>query len=384
VRTIRFLLAKEFRQIFRDRTMLRMLLIVPLIQLLVLSSAATFEVDRARLWVVDLDGSPVSRGLIGRLVGSGRFEVAGWSASMDAADRALLERRASAILGIPADFERDLHRQGTAPVQIILDAEDGAAAGVLQSYLTAILQDHAREVGRRIGGGAPVLATGGVEALPARAGPSLEVRHRGWYNPELDYHHYMVPGILVVLVTVVAMAITSMNIVREKEIGTLEQLSVTPVTRAQFVASKLIPFWLIALVDLGLGLILARLVFDIPVAGSLAVVAVSAVAYLFVALGIALWISTVVETQQQAMFIAFTVNMVYLLMSGLFTPYRSMPDWAQWVGQLSPVKHFIEIMRAVLVRGAGWEAVGLPIGVLAVYGAVVFTLAIRQFSKTVA
>lgn len=378
MRTVRFLLAKEFRQIFRDRTMLRMLLVVPLIQLLVLSSAATFEVNRAPLWVVDLDRSQVSRGLVDRLAGSGRFDVVGWSASMGPADRALLERRASAILGIPADFERDLRTRGSAPVQVILDAEDGAAAGVLQSYIVAILQDHGREVGGRIG---PRVATAASSAAPA---PTLQVRHRGWYNPELDYYHYMVPGILVVLVTVVAMAITSMNIVREKEIGTLEQLSVTPVTRSQFVASKLIPFWLIALVDLGLGLILARLVFEIPVAGSLAVIAVSALAYLFVALGIALWISTVVETQQQAMFIAFTVNMIYLLMSGLFTPYRSMPDWAQWAGQISPVKHFIEIMRAVLVRGAGWEAVALPLGILTVYGAVVFTLAIRQFSKTAA
>jgi ABC-2 type transport system permease protein len=175
-----------------------------------------------------------------------------------------------------------------------------------------------------------------------------------------------------------------MNIVREKEIGTLEQLSVTPVTKGQFIASKLIPFWIIALVDLALGLVLARLVFSIPIEGSLLVVAVSAVAYLFVALGIALWISTVVETQQQAMFIAFSVNMIYLLMSGLFTPFRSMPDWAQALGQLSPVKHFIQIMRTVLVRGGGWEAVALPLGVLVVYGAVVFSLAIRQFSKRVA
>lgn len=384
MRTIRFLLAKEFRQIFRDRTMLRMLLVVPLIQLLVLSSAATFEVDRAPMWVVDRDQSTVSRGLVSRMTGSGRFEVVGWSASMEAANRALLERRASAILGVPQGFERDLRTRGTAPVQLILDAEDGAAAGVLQSYLTAILEDHARDLTAQAGPQRGSSTMEGGTRATASLTPSIQIRHRGWYNPELDYHHYMVPGILVVLVTIVAMAITSMNIVREKEIGTLEQLSVTPVTRWQFIASKLIPFWMIALVDLALGLILARLVFDVPMAGSLSVVAVSALAYLFVALGIALWISTVVETQQQAMFIAFTVNMVYLLMSGLFTPYRSMPDWAQWVGQLSPVKHFIHIMRAVLVRGAGWEAVALPLGILTIYGAVVFTLAIRQFSKTVA
>lgn len=366
MRTIGFLLRKEFRQIVRDRTMLRMLLVIPIIQLLVLSSAATFEVQEGRLWVVDQDQSGASRGLLNRVEGSGRFVVAGSSMSMDAADRALLDRGASLVLQIPPGFERDLVRTGTADVQLILDAEDGAAAGILQSYLGRILSNYGSE-----------LSGGGVQ----HAG-RVDLRAQGWYNPELRYYDYMVPGILVVLVTIIAMTIASMNIVREKEIGTLEQLSVTPVTRSQFIASKLLPFWIIALFDLALGIGVGRWVFGIPLEGSLLVVGVSAVAYLFVALGIGLWISTVVETQQQAMFIAFTVNMVYLLMSGLFTPFTSMPGWAQVVGQLSPVKHFIEIMRAVLVRGAGFEAVAVPLGVLMVYGLVVFGLSIRQFSKT--
>lgn len=366
MRTIRFLLGKEFRQIVRDKTMLRMLLVIPIVQLLVLSSAATFEVRDGRLWVVDQDQSAASRGLLARVQGSGRFILAGSSMSMDAANRALLDRGASIILQIPPGFGRDLARFGEGEVQMVLDAEDGAAAGILQSYLGRIIQRYAAEVSGPSDGGAGL----------------VEVRAQGWYNPELRYYDYMVPGILVLLVTIIAMSITSMNIVREKEIGTLEQLSVTPVTRGQFIASKLLPFWIIALVDLAIGIVVARFVFDIPLEGSLVVVAVSAVAFLFVALGIGLWISTVVDTQQQAMFIAFTVNMVYLLMSGLFTPFSSMPDWAQVVGQLSPVKHFIEIMRAVLVRGAGFEAVAVPLAALVAYGLVVFGLSVRQFSKT--
>ena len=373
MRTVRFLLRKEFRQIFRDRTMLRMLLGVPILQLLVLSSAATFEVREGRVWAVDQDQSPASRGLLTRIQGSGRFAFSGSSMSMDAADRALLERDASVIVRIPTGFGRDLARTGSADMQLVFDAEDGAQAGILQSYLGRIIQRYAAELSGSIG----VRGASGA-ALPAGF---VDVRPRGWYNPELSYYDYMVPGILVVLVTIIAMSITSMNIVREKEIGTLEQLNVTPVTRSQFIASKLLPFWVIALFDLAVGLVVARWVFDIPIEGSLFVVAVSAFAYLFVALGIGLWISTVVDTQQQAMFIAFSVNMVYLLMSGLFTPFTSMPDWAQLIGQLSPVKHFIEIMRAVLVRGAGFEAVMTPLLVLTVYGLVVFGLSIRQFSK---
>jgi ABC-2 type transport system permease protein len=231
----------------------------------------------------------------------------------------------------------------------------------------------------------------GAEAGPAGEGlgagpgpPPVEVRHQGWFNPELVYTDHMVPGILVLLVTIVSLAIMSMNIVREKELGTLEQINVTPVTRGQFVAGKLLPFWLIALVDLLLGLVVAKLVFDIPLRGTLAVILVGALVYLFVTLGIGLWISTVVETQQQAMFVSFTVNMVFLLMSGLFTPVASMPGWARVLAELSPVKHFIEVMRTVLVKGAGFAETALPLVILLVYGAVVFTLAVRQHSKTTA
>ena len=381
MRTVRFLLRKEFRQIFRDHTMLRMLLVIPIIQLLVLSSAATFEVREGLLWVVDQDQSSVSRGLLSRIDGSRRFELAGSSMSMDAADRALLDRRASVIMRIPAGFARDIARVRRADLQLVFDAEDGAAAGILQSYLGRIIQRYSIELSSTIAVAVPDLDPAGQQAGAVQRAGFVEVRPRGWYNPELRYYDYMVPGILVLLVTIIAMSIASMNIVREKEIGTLEQLSVTPVTKSQFIASKLLPFWIIALFDLAVGLVVARWVFDIPIEGSLVVVGVAAFAYLFVALGIGLWISTVVETQQQAIFVAFSVNMVYLLMSGLFTPFTSMPFWAQMVGQLSPVKHFIEIMRAVLVRGAGFEAVSVPLVVLVVYGFVVFALSIRQFSK---
>lgn len=376
--TVRFLLEKEFRQIFRDRTMLRMLLVVPIIQLLVLSSAATLEVRDGRMWVVDRDRSTTSRGLVDRILATGLFTVAGTSPSMEAAEAALLDRSAAVVLHLPADFEEGLARTGEAPVQIVYDAQDGAAAGILNAYLTGIIQRYAAELGTRMAVSAAGPGTRGSGRVP------VEVRHQGWYNPEFVYSDYMVPGILVLLVTIVSLAIMSMNIVREKEIGTLEQINVTPVTRGQFIAGKILPFWIIALVDLALGLVVAKLVFQIPLEGPLAVVAVGALVYLFVTLGIGLWISTVVETQQQAMFISFTVNMVFLLMSGLFTPVASMPGWAQIVAELSPVKHFIEVMRAVLLKGAGFAETALPLAILAAYGAVVFTLAVRQHSKTTA
>jgi len=382
VGTLRALLRKEFLQIARDRAMLRMLVALPLVQLLVLSSASTFEIRRASLYVVDEDRSGASRGLVERMAASGRFEVAGASVSMARADEALLDRRVPVILRIPLHFERALVRTGTAPVQLVFNAEDGAAAGVLRSYAGSILSTYSAELGREL---RPTFqAVAGPDAPPTPGVPRIDVRTRAWFNPELNYHHYMVPGILVVLVTVVATTVGAMNIVREKEIGTLEQLNVTPVTKAQFIAAKLLPFWVIALADLSVGLLVGRLFFGIPVNGSLLLVFGAAAVYLLAALGIGLWISTVAETQQQAMFLSFALNMVYLLMSGLFTPIQSMPVWAQWVAQLSPVKHFIVVMRAVLVKGAGLADVTVPLLVLAAYGATVLTFAVRQYSKTTA
>jgi ABC-2 type transport system permease protein len=381
MRVLRFLLRKEFLQIRRDRAMLRMLVAVPVVQLLVLSSAATFEIRRSRMYLVDEDHSSVSRGLVQRMVASGRFELAGASASPGVADERMLDREVTTILRIPADFERDLVRTGHATVQLVFNAEDGAAAGVLRSYASRILAAYGAELGREL---RPTFRTVGDRAPPAPGVARIDLQTRGWYNPELNYTHYMVPGILVVLVTMIATAIGAMNIVREKEIGTLEQMNVTPVTRAQFIASKLLPFWLIALVDLGVGLLLARLVFGIPMRGSLLLVFGAAVIYLAAALGIGLWVSTVAETQQQAMFLSFAINMVYLLMSGLFTPVQSMPQWAQWVAEASPVKHFIVIMRSVLVKGAGLADIRVPLLVLTAYGVVVLALAVRQYSKTTA
>lgn len=370
MRTLRFLLRKEFLQIFRDRFMVALMFVMPMAQLLILSSAATFEVKSARMYVVDRDHSVSSRALVDRLRASGRFAVAGASPSMDLANGAMLARRVEMIVSIPADFERDIVRTRVARVQLLLNAEDGAAAGVTRSYASRIVASYANELGTPR---TPVLA----------AGPALEVRTRGWYNPDLDYRDYMVPGILVQLVTVVGTLLTAMNIVREKELGTLDQLMVTPLSQGTFIAAKLIPLWVLALVELSLGLLVARFVFHVPMRGSIGLVFGAAAIYLVAALGIGLFVSTLVNTQQQAMFVTFFIIMIYLLMSGLFTPIRSMPEWAQMLAQLNPMKHFIGVMRAVLLKGAGLGDVVRPIGALAAFGVVMLTLAVRQHGRRV-
>lgn len=381
MRTLAHLLRKEYLQIFRDRFIMLELLLVPIIQLAILANAATFEVRTARLAVVDEDRSATSRGLVRELVASGRFRVVdarpagaapGPPPAMRHADDALLRREVDAILRVPHDFERDLVRTRTAPAQLVLDAEDGAAAGVTLSYARRIVDAYAAGLG----------APGGVARAPVpRVVRALDVRTRGWYNPTLRYSDYMVPGILVELVTLIGTLLTALNIVREKELGTLEQLNVTPVTRAQFIAAKLFPLWSLALLTLAIGLVVARFGFGVPLRGSLTLVFASAAVYLLAALGVGLLISTAVETQQQAMFVTFFVVMIYLLMSGLFTPVASMPRWAQYVAQANPMLHYVEMMRAIMLKGASLPDVLRPLTILAGYGAAVLALAVARYRK---
>ncbi|MGH7628229.1 MAG: ABC transporter permease [Gemmatimonadales bacterium] len=377
MRTIFFLVRKEFLQIFRDHTTVFQIFMIPVVQLLLLANAATFDVKQVRMLVVDEDRTTVSGGLVQRLEAGRQFKVVRYEPSDASVEHALLDREVTAVLHIPRRFEEDLVRHGRAPVQLVLNAEEGATAGIVQSNANAILASYARELDRTL----PV-SRGGASAAP-RSAP-LDLRTQRWFNPTRNYKHWMVPALMVSLTTIIGLLLTAQNITRENELGTLEQLNVTPMTKVQFIAAKLIPFWLLSLVIFSIGLAIGKLVFGIPMRGSLLLVYVAAAVYLIVVLGLGLWISTVTRTQQQAMFVAFFVILIFLLMSGLFTPVDSMPDWAQRVAEVNPVKHFVFIMRSVLVRGAGLEAVGPPLLGLAAGGVVVLALAVRRYRKSVA
>jgi ABC-2 type transport system permease protein len=369
MRAIPYLVRKEFLQVFRDRTTVFQIFLIPVVQLLVLSNAATFELQDTRLVVIDEDRTPVSSGLVNRLTAGGEFVVTVVTGDPQRAEVALLTREATGVLRIPTGFAADLRTNGTAPVQLQLNAEEGAVAGVVQASAMAIVASYTRSLGL---------------AGPAVSAPPLTISQRAWFNPSRNYKHWMVPALLVSLTTIIGLLLTAQNITREKELGTLDQLNVTPITRGEFIAAKLIPFWLMAMVVFSLGMIVAKLVFRIPTVGSVPLVFLSAAVYLVVALGLGLWISTFTHTQQQAMFVAFFVVLIFLLMSGLFTPVEAMPDWAQIAAEFNPVKHFVGIMRAVLVRGAGIDIVWRPLAGLAVGGAVVLTLAVSQYHKSTA
>ena len=376
MRTVFFLVRKEFLQIFRDRATVFQIFMIPVVQLLVLANAATFDVQRVRMLVVDEDRTTVSMGLVQRLQAGRQFDVVGYEPGDAGADRALLEREVTAVLHIPRRFEEGLVRRGHAPVQLVLNAEEGATAGIVQSYANAILASYAAELERTL----PVAT--GDPGPRARAGP-LDLRTQRRFNPTRNYKYWMVPALMVSLTTIIGLLLTAQNITRENELGTLEQLNVTPMTKIQFIAAKLIPFWLLTMLIFSIGLAIGCLVFGIPMRGNLLLVYLAAAVYLIVVLGLGLWISTITRTQQQAMFVAFFVILIFLLMSGLFTPVDSMPDWAQRVAEANPVKHFVSIMRAVLMRGAGLETVGRPIMGLAAAGVAVLALAVTRYRKSV-
>ncbi len=375
MRIIRLLVWKEFLQVFRDPATAFQILVIPIFQLLILSNAATFDVPRAAMLVVDEDHSSVSAQLIQRLDGSERFRVVDVRPNETGVEAALLDRDARVILRIPHDFERDLVRTGSAPVLLSLDAEDGASAGILQAAATAIMVDVSRDLAAAHPGSSREMQG------TVRAGPPLDVRSSNWFNPSANYKHFMVPGLLVSLTTIIGLLVTSQNIVREKELGTLEQLNVSPISRGQFLVGKLLPFWLLAMTTFTIGMTVGVFVFGIPTVGSVPLVFLSAGVYLIVALGIGLLISTIARTQQQVMFVAFFLLLLYLLLSGIFTPLESAPRWAQWIAQASPVKHFVFIMRTVLVRGGGLADIGPTLLGLAVAGVGVMLLAVRQHSR---
>ena len=384
-RRVLVLARAEVLHVTRDRASLVQVILMPLIQLLLLSNVATFAIKRSPAYIVDFDHTRTSRGVVSRLGSSGFFDIVGQSGSPDSANDAMLGGRATLVVTIPHDFEQSLVRTGAAPIGLDLNAEKGSAAGIVQSYAFQILNDYSRELSAELRPSIHTVSNGPPDEQPPQPSqPRIEVRTRSLYNATLNYKHYMVPGILVALVTMIGTLLTAQNIAREREMGTLEQLNVTPITKAEFITAKLLPFWVLALVDLALGLLVGHLVFGVPIRGSALLLLFAAAVYLTVALAIGLLISTGVETQQQAMFVSFFILMIYLLMSGLLTPIDSMPHWVQVLSEVNPVRHFVSISRAVLVKGAGLAEIARPLGILAVYGAATLALAIRMYHKRTA
>ncbi|MDR0694256.1 MAG: ABC transporter permease [Prevotellaceae bacterium] len=366
LRVLFILIQKEFKQIFRNRSLLPVIFVVPMLQLLILPLAATFEMKEIRMHVADLDCSPQSRALTERFAGSPFFRLVNVSQSYAAAGEDITGNRADMSLEIPPHFERDLSREGAAKVHLTVNAINSSAAALANAYSLSII--------------------GGFHAQPSvpasPAGVAGLAEEQFWYNPRLDYPTYMVPGILVMLVAIIGLFLSSINMVREKEIGTMEQINVTPIRKYQLITGKFFPFWVFALIDATIGLLLARLVYGIPVAGSIALIYLLLVTFLLAILGVGLFFSAISRTQQQAMFMAWFFVMVFVLLSGLFTPVESMPGWARGFNTINPFAYGIKAVRMVMLKGSSFADVQREFYALLAYAAITLSLAVNRYKKT--
>jgi ABC-2 type transport system permease protein len=368
MRVLLIIIQKEFKQIFRNRGMLPIIFVLPIIQLLILANAATFDIKNIKIRIVDKDLSSESRRLVSKFEGSPYFLVEKWSLSSFNNEYDLDVGTVDLILEIPNHFGRDLYETGFSSVQLLVNAIDGIKAGLGTNYAQSVMVDFLGEFG--------ATAPGSKIAKP------IEIIPANWYNEELNYKEFMVPGILVLLVTMIGAFLTSMNIVREKEIGTIEQLNVTPIHKTQFILGKLAPFWVLGLFVFGFGLLVGKILYDIPIEGSLWVLFAFAGVYLFTVLGIGLFVSTVTNTQQQAMFISWFFLVIFILMSGLFTAIENMPMWAQKITYFNPVRYFMEVVRLVLLKGAGFKEVQSHFVIMAVFSTAVISLAVLRYRKS--
>jgi ABC-2 type transport system permease protein len=371
MRTIRFLLEKEFRQIFRNKTLLPIIFAVPVVQLLILPLAANYEVKNINLAVVNHDNSEYARALINKVTASGYFQLTSLEVSYDRAMTYVESDEADLILEIPSDFEKDVIAENAGTLFIAVNAINGVKAGLGAAYLNAIIRDYNQQI--RTSWVPP-----GQDLQPV-----IEVVPTNWYNPYMRYQLFMVPGILAILVTMIGGYLSALNIVKEKETGTIEQINVTPIRKHHFILGKLIPFWILGIVVFTLGLIVGWSVYGIIPVGSLAVLYLFLSLYLLAVLGLGLLISTFAETQQQAMFISFFFVMIFILMSGLFTPIESMPGWAQVISKLNPVTYFIEVMRMVVLKGSGLRHILPHIGAVILFAVFFNTWAVLNYRKVV-
>lgn len=371
MKTIFYIIQKEFRQIFRNKGMLPIIFAVPLLQLVILSNAATFEVKNIKFAYIDNDRTSVSRALIEKFNASTYFKVLTQYPSGAQANDAMLRGEVDVVLEIPRYFERNLQKEKFGVLGVTINAIDGAAAGVENVYLTQIIQSYNRNLRTNL------MQFSGGQTQPIH----IDSIPLFWFNETLNYKTFMVPGILVLLVTMITLFLSGMNIVREKEIGTLEQINVTPIKKHQFIIGKLFPFWAIGMGLLSVGLLLARVLFDIPIIGSLPLMYLYAAIYLLIVLGIGLLISNYTDTQQQAMFIAWFFTVIFFLMSGLFTPIESMPKWAQLLTELNPIKYFVQVMRMVMLKGSGFIDILPQLLKTLIYAIVMNVLAIWSYKK---
>ena len=362
------ILRKEFSQVLREPRMRLLLFVPPIVQLIVFGFAVNLDVDHARIAWMDMDGTPASRALHDRFTGTGRFEVVATPQTEEDVQRVLDRGQAQAVVRVLPGFARDLDRGRPTQVQILVDGANSNTASLVSSYAGSVIAEFsADEMQRRT----PTASSSG----------GLVARSRVWFNPDLYSRNYFVPGVIANILMLVTLMLTALGIVREKEIGTMEQLMVTPMRPLELMLGKTLPFAIIGLVDVGLITSVALLVFHVPLRGSFLLLMLCAGLFLVTNLGAGLFLSTISQTQQQAMMMSFFYTTPAFMLSGFAFPIRNMPMVVQWLTYLNPIRYFIEIVRGIFLKGSGVEVLWPQMLCLAVYGAVILGLSAMRFHK---
>jgi ABC-2 type transport system permease protein len=367
------MLIKEFIQVFRDKRTRFVLFAPPIIQMLIFGYAATFEIHHVPTVVLDLDHSQESRELVSRFTSSPYFDVQRQLTDYRQIGDLIDRGEATVGLEINAGFAQNLRKGQTAPLQVIVDATNSNTALIASGYISQIALAFARDYQQdRISRISPQL----IEKIP-----SVQLEPRPWYNPDLRSRWFFVPGIIGSLTLVLVVNLTAFAVVREREIGTLEQIMVTPIRPAEFILGKTLPFFLIGLFDVSLIATVGTLWFQVPFRGQILVLFAGAILFLLCMLGVGLLISTVSSTQQQAMVTAFFFVMPAITFSGFGFPVSTMPQWLQYLTYLSPLRYFLIVLRGTYLKGVGMEVLWPQMLAMAALGISLLTVAVLRFHK---
>jgi len=374
---LRFLIEKEFKQIFRNSFLPKIIFVMPLMVMLVFPWAANQEVKNVNLSVVDNDHSTFSERLVHKVTSSGYFRLTDVSATSSEAMNSINAGIADVILEIEGDFERNIFNEGAGRVMISANSVNGTKGTLGFSYLSNIIGDYARELS--IDNGQLTILNSQLTSLRAL---SFSIAQQYRFNPHLDYKVFMIPALMVMLLTLLCGFLPALNIVGEKEAGTIEQINVTPVKKLMFVLAKLIPYWIIGFIVMSICMTLASLIYGIYPTGSLLTILLFSSIYIIVVSGVGLVVSNHSNTMQQAMFVIFFFVMILILMSGLFTPVNSMPRWAQTITIFNPLKYFMQVMRLVYLKGSAYSEMIPQFLALCGFGVVFNVWAVLSYRKS--
>lgn len=375
MKKVRYMIRKEFLQFRRDRKMLAASFLAPVFQLIVLGYAANLDVTDIPTAVLDHDNSSTTRALIRSYTSSGYFRVVRYLNDASEIQETLDEGRSSIVLVFPEGFGRDIQTQQGGTVQLLADGSETNTGTIALSYAQLIANRFSQDILlERVSRAMP-----GLRGLP-QVNPELRV----WYNPDLRSRSFMVPGVLALLLMVMTLILTSLAIVKEKEIGTLEQLIVTPLRPSQLIIGKLLPFVIIGLVDVGLVVLISTLVFSIPVKGGVGLLFLLSLVFLLTTLGLGLFVSTVSRTQQQAMMSSiFFLMLPMIFFSGFVFPIENMPYIIQIITYFLPLRYFFVIIRGLFLKGVGLEVLWPQALALLGFGVAIFGLSIKRFRKRI-